>query len=69
MKNEGERKPRADCVPERPWKQNIAGYVHPGESRIEVLVYNTLANQYQTIPTRYRGSPESGLIGPVRIEY
>jgi len=34
---------------------------------IEVLVFNTLANHYQTIPSRYRGDPVSGLIGPVKI--
>jgi len=39
-----------------------------GENRIEILVYNTLANHYLTIPTRYRGSLRSGLIGPVRLE-
>ena len=27
-----------------------------------------LANHYGTIPTRYRGSPLSGLLGPVRVE-
>ncbi len=36
--------------------------------RIEILVYNTLVNHYLTIPTRYRGSLRSGLIGPVRLE-
>ena len=38
-----------------------------GENTLEVLVYNTLANHYQTIPSRYRGNPASGLIGPVRL--
>jgi hypothetical protein len=52
-----------------PWKLNIAGLMRPGQNRLEILVYNTLANHYQTIPTRYRGSPVSGLIGPVRLEY
>jgi len=33
-----------------------------------VLVYKALSNHYATIPTNYRGSPVSGLIGPVRIE-
>ncbi len=50
-----------------PWTQDISTLVKPGENRIEILVYNTLANHYATLPTRYRGSPESGLIGPVRI--
>ena len=52
-----------------PWKLDITEYVKAGENRIEVLVYNTLANHYLTIPTRYRGNPKSGLLGPVRLEF
>jgi hypothetical protein len=51
-----------------PWTVDISEYVKPGENRFEILVYNTLANHYGTIPTRYRGSPVSGLIGPLFIE-
>jgi len=51
-----------------PWKFDISDLVKQGENFIEILVYNTLANHYLTIPTRYRGSLESGLIGPVGIE-
>jgi hypothetical protein len=51
-----------------PWKVDISKFVHAGANRIEVLVFNTLANHYQTIPTRYRGSALSGLLGPVRLE-
>jgi hypothetical protein len=51
-----------------PWKVDITHLVRPGDNRIEILVLNTLANHYGTIPTRYRGSPVSGLLGPVRIE-
>jgi hypothetical protein len=51
-----------------PWTVDISAYVQVGENRIEILVYNTLANHYLTIPTRYRGSLRSGLIGPVRLE-
>ena len=50
-----------------PWKQDVTPFVKKGENRIEVLVYNTLANHYQTIPSRYRGNPVSGLIGPVKM--
>jgi hypothetical protein len=50
-----------------PWKVDISKLVRQGKNRIEVLVYNTLANHYLTIPTRYRGSLMSGLIGPVSI--
>jgi hypothetical protein len=52
-----------------PWKLDITEYVKPGENRIEILVYNTLANHYLTIPTKYRGNPKSGLLGPVRLEF
>ena len=51
-----------------PWKVDISKLVKPGANRIEILVYNTLANHYSTIPTRYRGPAVSGLLGPVRVE-
>ncbi|MBN2327029.1 MAG: hypothetical protein JXR73_07730 [Candidatus Omnitrophica bacterium] len=51
-----------------PWVFDISDSVAPGDNLIEILVYNTLANHYLTIPTRYRGSLQSGLLGPVRIE-
>lgn len=50
-----------------PWKFDISGLTTPGENRIEILVYNTLANHYTTIPTRYPGSLVSGLLGPVTL--
>jgi len=51
------------------WAEGGSGeQVKPGENRIEILVYHTLADHYLTIPTRYRGSLRSGLIGPVRLE-
>lgn len=52
-----------------PWKVDITGLVRSGDNKVEVLVYNTLANHYSTVPTMYRGSPVSGLIGPVRLEF
>ena len=52
-----------------PWKLDITGLVMRGDNKVEVLVYNTLANHYCTVPTRYRGSPTSGLLGPVRLEF
>jgi hypothetical protein len=51
-----------------PWTLDISKLVKPGENRIEVLVCNTLANHYTTIPTRYRGQTVSGLLGPVQVE-
>jgi hypothetical protein len=50
-----------------PWRADLSGLLKSGDNAIEILVYNTLANHYQSIPSRYRGSPESGLIGPVRL--
>jgi hypothetical protein len=47
-----------------PWTFDITKYVKQGDNQIEILIYNTLANNYTTIPTRYRGDIKSGLIGP-----
>ncbi len=51
-----------------PWRVDISGQAKPGANRIEVLVFNTLANHYRTIPTRYRGDLTSGLLGPVTVQ-
>jgi len=51
-----------------PWTVDLSPHVEAGENRLEILVYNTLANHYSTIPTRYRGSPVSGLLGPVSLQ-
>lgn len=50
-----------------PWRQEVGGLLRAGENTFDVLVCNTLANHYQTIPSRYRGDPVSGLLGPVRL--
>lgn len=50
-----------------PWRLDVTGLLQAGDNEIEVLVYNTLANHYQTIPSLYRGDPASGLFGPVSI--
>jgi len=50
-----------------PWRFDVKKLLTPGENTIEVEVYNTLGNHYLTIPTRYLGQIESGLIGPVRL--
>ena len=52
-----------------PYELDITSYVRDGQNRIEVLVYSSLANHYQTIPTPYRGQARSGLIGPVKLVY
>ena len=51
-----------------PWTFDLRGLTKAGENRVEVLVYNTLANHYSTIPSHYRGKPVSGILGPVRLE-
>ncbi|MDD2600256.1 MAG: glycosyl hydrolase [Kiritimatiellae bacterium] len=50
-----------------PWRVDLSGLLQTGQNTFEVLVYNTLANHYQTIPSRYRGQPTAGLLGPVRL--
>jgi hypothetical protein len=50
-----------------PYRLDITQYAKEGKNDIEVLVYSTLSNHYQTIPTPYKGDPKAGLIGPVRI--
>lgn len=52
-----------------PWKFDITPYAKAGENRIEILVYNTLANNYTTVPTMYRGEIKSGIIGPVLLKF
>jgi hypothetical protein len=47
---------------------DIKPHVEPGANRIEVMVCNTLANHYTTVPTSYRGSTVSGQLGSVRLE-
>ena len=51
-----------------PYRVDMTSYLRPGENEIEVLVYSTLANHYQTQPTPYRGEPTAGILGPVQIE-
>lgn len=48
-----------------PWKFDLSGNLKAGENILEVTVYNTLSNHYQTIHNLYRGEPTSGLLGPV----
>jgi len=60
----------AGIIVTSPWKVDISKWVKQGLNKIEVLVYNTLANHYLTIPTKYRGSSlRSGLLGPVKLEF
>ncbi len=50
-----------------PYELDITDYVRPGTNEIKILVYSTLSNHYQTIPSPYRGEPIAGLLGPVHI--
>lgn len=50
-----------------PYEAEIGSYLTKEVNILEVLVYSTLANHYQTIPTPYRGEDRAGLIGPVSI--
>jgi len=52
-----------------PWTFDLSGRMTSGENSIEILVYNTLGNHYLTTPSRYVGRTESGLIGPVKIDF
>ncbi|MFP3155998.1 hypothetical protein LQZ18_16560 [Lachnospiraceae bacterium ZAX-1] len=50
-----------------PWEVNITEFIVSGENTVDIWVYNALANHYTTIPTRYRGSLKSGIMGAVKI--
>ncbi len=53
-----------------PWEVDVTDDVKAGVNAVEVTVYNTLNNHYQTIPTRYKVPTEkspSGLLGPVKL--
>lgn len=54
-------------LPTSPWRLDVSDALRPGENRLEVVVFNTLANYYADLPSRYKGSAESGLFGPVEI--
>ena len=49
-----------------PWKKTLSG-LQAGDNNVDVLVFNSLSNHYQTIPSRYRGACEAGLLGPVKL--
>lgn len=49
------------------YRADISALLHSGSNRIDILVYSSLANHYQTIPSAYRGTPLSGLLGPVKM--
>lgn len=60
---------KVDVKVQPPWTFQISDFLKQGDNMLEVTVYNSLSNHYQTIPSLYRGDPASGLIGPIRILY
>jgi len=48
-----------------PWKFSVGENLKKGTNTISIYVYNTLANHYTTIPTRYRGDVTYGIMGDV----
>lgn len=57
----------ADVLISAPYRLDITDLLHKGENEVEVLVYSTLSNHFQSIPSAYRGEPHAGLMGPVRL--
>ena len=58
---------KVDVLLAPPYKLDITKYARLGKNRVEVLVYSSLANHYQSIPSPYKGTPHAGLIGPVKL--
>lgn len=52
-----------------PWKFDLSSYLKEGDNQIEVKVYNTAANHYQTVPSQFKGSSKAGILGPVTLSY
>lgn len=52
-----------------PWTFDLSGKLTSGDNKIEILVYNTLGNHYLTTISQYVGRTNSGLIGPVKIDF
>ena len=52
-----------------PYRFDISEHLEEGDNRLEILVYNTLANHYQSVPTPdfYKKPAASGLLDTVRI--
>ena len=58
---------KVEVLMNAPYQLEIGQWLKEGNNNIEVLVYSTLSNHYQTIPSAYRGLPVSGLLGPVNL--
>ena len=57
----------------RPYRFDITELVRQGENRLEVTVYNTLANYFSVGPYEsefvFPGQTVSGLLGPVTVSF
>lgn len=51
-----------------PWTFDISKLVRITENTLEITVYNTAANHYLSVPTSYRGSVASGILGSPRLD-
>ena len=56
-----------DVLINKPYVLDITDFVRLGDNEVEVLVYSSLSNHYQTIPSPYKGTPHAGLLGPVAV--
>lgn len=50
-----------------PFTIDLSGKIKSGSNLLEIIVYSSLSNHYQTIPSPYRHKARAGLIGPVKI--
>lgn len=55
--------------PVSPWEFDLTGKLNPGDNKIEIFVYNTLGNHFLTTPSQYIGRTDSGLMGPVTLNF
>lgn len=51
-----------------PYVFDVTDCLRQGDNLVEVYVTNTSGNFYSTTPSRYCGSLESGILGPVRLQ-
>lgn len=51
------------------WNFDISNFVNIGDNTVELKVFNTLSNHYDTIPTRYRGDLASGIFGNAKLYF
>lgn len=52
-----------------PWNFDLDGFLKSGDNLIEILVYNTAGNHYESIPTQYLKDVKAGILGPVNLRF